>query len=167
MSSFYLRIEEDIRDPQNLATEFLNFTADSRNCVFADIGIWGDNTSPFAETYNLLRFMCIHSNRKALLIIILFLRQRRQVIDVKILFCKFLKMINLKLLSFAKFCCASTDIFLKFLCSKFKFSTGQQNSIFDNFLNGMHTQINKFTTISPTNCEIFGQLHVLAQCTSN
>ena len=44
----WLRIEEDIWKPQNLASaavKFLSFTVVSSNLVYADIGIIGDYTS--------------------------------------------------------------------------------------------------------------------------
>ena len=62
------------------------------------------------------------------------IKQRKQVIAVKCLFCKILKrkcsqMKILKLLPFAKFHCASANIFLKFLRSKLYFLQEKQTSI--------------------------------------
>ena len=67
-----------------------------------------------------MSFFCIHGSRLLLLIILLFIEQRKQVIAVKRLFCKTLKRKCsqtkiLRLLSFAKSHCASDDIFLKIL----------------------------------------------------
>ena len=81
-----------------------------------------------------MSIFCIHSSRLLLSIILLFIKQRKQVIAVKYLFCKFLKrkcsqMKILKLLFFAKFHCASDDIFFKFLWSKLNFLQEKQTSI--------------------------------------
>ena len=103
----------------------------------------------------LLSFFCIHGSRLLLSIILLFIEQRKQVIVVKCLFCKILKRKCsqtkiLKLLSFAKFHCASDDIFLKFLWSKLNFLQAKKTSIltknystliFCNFLNRVQTQL--------------------------
>ena len=100
-----------------------------------------------------MSFFCIHGSRLLLLIILLFVKQRKQVIAVRCLFCKILKrrcsqMKILKLLSFAKFYCASDDIFLKFLWSKLnsrnRHQSGQKTHstlILCNFLNRVHTQL--------------------------
>ena len=99
-----------------------------------------------------MSFFCIHGSRLLLLIILLFIEQRKQVIAVKCLICKILKRKCfqtkiLKLLSFAKLHCASNDIFLKFLRSKLNFLQAKKTSIwskksliFCNFLNSVHTQ---------------------------
>ena len=100
-----------------------------------------------------MSFFCIHNSRLLLSIILLFIEQRKQWIAVKCLFCKILKRKLaqtkiLKLLSIAKFHCASDDIFLKFLWSKLNFLQAKKTSmltkkllIFCNLLNRVHTQL--------------------------
>ena len=90
--------------------------------MFADIEIKADYALLLEKTYCLMKmsFFFIHGSRLLLLTILLFFKQRKEVIAVKFLFCKILKrkysqMKILKLLSFETFHCASDDIFLKFL----------------------------------------------------
>ena len=102
-----------------------------------------------------MSFFCIHGFRLLLLIILLFIKQRKQVIAVNCLFCKMLKRKCsqtkiLKLLSFAKFHCASNDICLRFLRSSWTFYRRKRHQywqkshsklIFCNFLNRVRTQL--------------------------
>ena len=128
-----------------------------------------------------MSFFCICGSRLLLLIILLFIKQRKQGIAVKCLFCKILKrkssqMKILKLLSFAKFHRASDDIFLKFLWSKLNFLQKKQTSIWtkksfkvDFFAISWIECILNYPfydsfNISPTNCEDFrliAQIHYL------
>ena len=110
-------------------------------------------------------FFCIHDSRLLLLIMLLLVKQRKQVIAVKYLFCKILKrrysqMKILKLLSFAKIRCAADEFFSK-LCDQ-NWTSYRRNRhqlgpkshsklIFCNFLNRLTTQ---FTTISIWNLHL-------------
>ena len=117
-----------------------------------------------------MSFFCIHGSGLLLLIILLFIKQRKQVIAVKCLFCKIHKrkcfqMKILKLLSFGKFHCPSYGIFFKPLTSKLNFyrrnrhQSGQKSHstlIFCNFLNRVpkYPIYNNFL-MSPIHCEDF------------
>ena len=122
-----------------------------------------------------MSFLCIHGSRLLLLIILLFIEQRKQVIALKCLFCKILKrkcsqMKIPKLRSFAKFHCASDDTFLKFLRSKLNFLQAKKTSILTKKVIQrwlfaiswieciLNYSIYGNFNMSPTHCENFNQI---------
>ena len=94
---FWLRIEEDISEPQNLdsaAVKISEFHSSfSQLCVCRHI--WIIKGLQLAAWIDLLfiknEFLCIDGSRLPLLIILQFIKQKKQVIAVKTVFWKILK----------------------------------------------------------------------------